>query len=175
MRKTSPQDQNVYGLSLWVLCDHCYTVVDRALEALLARTPNRAGQGELPLFVEVAPAAKPTRPDLDVINVLGAVCRHLNVSPHLITSPQRTRTLNYARQLAMYLLREDAGLSYSAIAQLLNRKDHSTIIHHCDQVTEQLEYLPALRSDVAAVRALARSRGGEAEAEGKQQEGAASA
>jgi chromosomal replication initiator protein len=54
----------------------------------------------------------------------------------------------------MYLLREDVGLTYSAVAQLLGKKDHSTVVHAYTQLTRELNVSPSLRADVDAVRAL---------------------
>jgi chromosomal replication initiator protein len=85
--------------------------------------------------------------------LLDAVCRHLDLSPSEITSQKRNRALTYARHLAMYLLREDAGLTYSAVAQLLGKKDHSTVVHACTQLIRELNVSPSLRADVDAVRA----------------------
>ena len=86
-------------------------------------------------------------------DLLDAVCRHLSLSPSEITSQKRNRALTYARHLAMYLLREDGGLTYSAIAHLLGKKDHSTVVHACTQLNRELHVSPSLRADVDAVRA----------------------
>ncbi len=86
-------------------------------------------------------------------DLLDAVCRHLSLSPSEITSQKRNRALTYARHLAMYLLREDGALTYSAIAHLLGKKDHSTVVHACTQLIRELNISPALRADVDAVRA----------------------
>jgi chromosomal replication initiator protein len=85
--------------------------------------------------------------------LIDAVCRHLGVSPSEITSQKRNRVLSYARHLAMYLLREDGGLTYAAIAQLLGKKDHSTVVHACKQLIHELGMSPSLRADLDAVRA----------------------
>ena len=93
------------------------------------------------------------RPAVAPTDLLDAVCRHLALSPSEISSQKRNRALTYARHLAMYLLREDGGLTYSAIAQLLGKKDHSTVVHACSQVLQELKVSPSLRADVDAVRA----------------------
>jgi chromosomal replication initiator protein len=86
-------------------------------------------------------------------DLLEAVCRHLSLSPNEITGQKRNRALTYARHLAMYLLREDGGLTYSAIAQLLGKKDHSTVVHACTQLLREINVSPSLRADIDAVRA----------------------
>jgi chromosomal replication initiator protein len=94
------------------------------------------------------------KPHIAPTELLDAVCRHLDLSPSEITSQKRNRSLTYARHLAMYLLREDGGLTYSAVAQLLGKKDHSTVVHACTQLVRELNISPSLRADVDAVRAL---------------------
>jgi chromosomal replication initiator protein len=84
--------------------------------------------------------------------VIKAVCDHLRVESGEVCSSNRTREATYARHIAMYLLRQDAGLTYSAIAQLLGKKDHSTVVHACRQLDLELEVSSHLRADVDAVR-----------------------
>jgi chromosomal replication initiator protein len=86
-------------------------------------------------------------------DLLDAVCRHLSVTPADIASQKRNRALTYARHLTMYLLREDARMTYSAIAQFLGKKDHSTVVHACTQLLHELSVSPSLRADIDAVRA----------------------
>ena len=102
----------------------------------------------------VAVTLQNEKPQVAPTELLDAVCRHLNLSPSEITSQKRNRALSYARHLAMYLLREDIGLTYSAVAQLLGKKDHSTVVHAYSQLTRELSLSPSLRADVDAVRAL---------------------
>jgi chromosomal replication initiator protein len=102
----------------------------------------------------VSVALQTDKPQVAPTELLDAVCRHLNLSPSEIASQKRNRALTYARHLAMYLLREDVGLTYSAVAQLLGKKDHSTVVHAYSQLTRELSVSPSLRADVDAVRAL---------------------
>jgi chromosomal replication initiator protein len=102
----------------------------------------------------VSVAMQSEKPEVAPTQLLDAVCRHLNLSPSEIASQKRNRALTYARHLAMYLLREDVGLTYSAVAQLLGKKDHSTVVHAYSQLTRELSVSPSLRADIDAVRAL---------------------
>ena len=102
----------------------------------------------------VSVALQSEKPQVAPTELLDAVCRHLQLSPGEIASQKRNRSLTYARHLAMYLLREDVGLTYSAVAQLLGKKDHSTVVHAYTQMTRELSLSPSLRADVDAVRAL---------------------
>jgi chromosomal replication initiator protein len=85
--------------------------------------------------------------------LLDIVSRHLMVDIEVITSNRRDRAASYARHLAMFLLRHDAGLTYSAIASLLHRSDHSTVVHACSQIEHQSSTNTTLKADIDAVRA----------------------
>ncbi|HLF77689.1 MAG TPA: chromosomal replication initiator protein DnaA [Dehalococcoidia bacterium] len=85
--------------------------------------------------------------------IVQTVCRHLSVEHEAIIGQKRDRSLTYARHLAMYLLRQHAGMSYSAIAYLMGKKDHSTVVHACSQIHKELQQSPSTRADIDAVMA----------------------
>ena len=85
--------------------------------------------------------------------LIEAVAQHLQIAPADITSQKRARPLAYGRHVAMYLLRNDACMTYSSIAQLMNKRDHSTIVHACSQLVHELHVSPELRADIDAIRA----------------------
>jgi chromosomal replication initiator protein len=101
----------------------------------------------------MAVSAPESKPSVVPTDLLEAVCRHLSLSPAEISSDKRARALTYARHVAMYLLREDAGMTYAAIARLLHKKDHSTVVHACSMLKNQLRVSPELRADIDAIRA----------------------
>ena len=134
----------------------------RELEGAVNRVAALARISREPITIDfTARALKPvsattldSQPDVQPTDLLQAVCRHLDLRPAEIGSERRDRAVTYGRHLAMYLLRHDTSLTYSAIAQLLNRKDHSTIVHGCKQLEQQLDGSPAVRADIDAVRSL---------------------
>jgi chromosomal replication initiator protein len=54
----------------------------------------------------------------------------------------------------MFLLRNDGCMTYSSIAQLMNKRDHSTVVHACTQLVHELHVSPELRADIDAIRAV---------------------
>ena len=56
----------------------------------------------------------------------------------MLLSTSREMTVAQARQVAMYLLREDAGLTASQIGQELGR-DHSTVLHGHARIASALK------------------------------------
>ena len=84
--------------------------------------------------------------------LLDVVAQHLNLQPSEITSQKRDRAITYARHVTMYLLRHDASMTFSSIAQLMNKRDHSTVVHACSQLLHELDVSPELRADIDAIR-----------------------
>jgi chromosomal replication initiator protein len=97
-------------------------------------------------------AASDERPQLTPTELIEAVARHLQLPASDITSQKRARALTYARHVAMYLLRHDAAMTYASIAQLMNKRDHSTVVHASTQLQKQIPLSPELRADIDAIR-----------------------
>ncbi len=84
--------------------------------------------------------------------ILHAVCAEFGVTADQLVSATRTGAVAQARQVAMYLLRADGGLTYATIARELAR-DHSTVIHGCNRIQHAIaENDEALLSALSAVR-----------------------
>ena len=62
------------------------------------------------------------------------VISHFGLRSGDLRARRRTKKIAEARQVAMYLMRQKAGASYPVIGQHLGGRDHSTVIHACQQV-----------------------------------------
>lgn len=92
----------------------------------------------------------PVRGDVDTI--LRAVCAEFGVTKDDLLSKKREATISQARQIAMYLLREDAGLTVARIGRELER-DHSTVLHGCGRIeTAIADTDESIISAISAVR-----------------------
>jgi chromosomal replication initiator protein len=91
-------------------------------------------------------------PDLSPKSVLSTVARHYHLSEEQLTGPSRVRSLSVPRQLAMYLIREETGTSLPQIGQLLGGRDHTTILHGCEKIGNQIETDEQLRRDWLAIK-----------------------
>lgn len=84
--------------------------------------------------------------------VLDAVADQFGVSRESLVGPKRDKKTALARQVAMYILREDADMGATAIARALGRKDHTTALHGCKHIENLLNLDSRLRRDVITVR-----------------------
>ena len=130
----------------------------RNLEGALNRVILHANLTHVPLTLEAARAA------LDGIlshsatvtpeGIVSAVAKHYNLSEEQLIGRGRTRAVSGARQMAMYLIREETDSSLPAIGQLLGGRDHSTILHGCDKIGNQIEVDEKLRRDWLAIKQM---------------------
>jgi len=87
-------------------------------------------------------------------DVLQAVATYYRVKASELVGPQRDRPIAYARQVAMYLLREDAKLSLVEIGNQLGGRNHSTVIYGCDKIGHEIKRKGRVKQDIHAVRQL---------------------
>ena len=97
----------------------------------------------------VETAAERKIPDTAVIE---AVSSHFGVSIEAIKGRKRDKKTAQARQVAMYLLREESQLGLSTIGKILGGKNHNTIMHGCDRIANQLNVDPQLRRRLINIR-----------------------
>ena len=80
-----------------------------------------------------------------------ATCNNFNESIKNLDSRSRKERIAYTRQVAMYLTRKHLKLSYSAIAELFYRKDHTTILYAYNKISNDLLNHSYTRIKVTAI------------------------
>jgi len=78
------------------------------------------------------------REQIKVPQVLREVSKAFNVSVKDLKGPRRTKDLALARQVAMYILREEFSYKLEEVANFLNREDHTTVIHAIDKIKSKM-------------------------------------
>lgn len=69
------------------------------------------------------------------IDIINAVAAYYKISPDDIYSQSRAQAIALARQIAMYLCREQTGLSLPKIGEIFGR-DHTTVMHANKKVND---------------------------------------
>ena len=68
--------------------------------------------------------------------VVGA---QFNVKFDDFSSKKRTKDIAYPRQIAMYLCKEMMDMSLSKIGEEFGDRDHTTVIHACKKIEEDID------------------------------------
>lgn len=92
---------------------------------------------------EVFHSVKPRHLTCD--DVIDAVAQYYSLSAEDIKGPRRNREITVPRQIAMYLCREVASITFPQIGDAF-RRDHSTVQHGCDRITEERRENPSLET-----------------------------
>ncbi len=129
----------------------------RELEGCLNRVTAYARLNSLPITVDVAVAALSdllddnSRKRITPDDVLRAVCDYYGVDQRILLGRGRSRNIVVPRQVAMYLLREETGSSLVEIGNLLGGRDHTTVIHGCEKIAEEIKTDHRLRNELQAI------------------------
>ncbi|MBO5126789.1 MAG: chromosomal replication initiator protein DnaA, partial [Clostridia bacterium] len=78
---------------------------------------------------------------------------HYGLDASLIHTKSRKRDVVQARQVAMYLAKNNTELSTAKIGVLIGGKDHATVLHACKTIKELREVDKAFRSDIDELQA----------------------
>lgn len=70
----------------------------------------------------------------DVPTIIKLTARQFGVSVKDIKGKRRTKDIALARQVVMYILREELDYNLEDVAKFVNRTDHTTVIHAVDKI-----------------------------------------
>jgi len=84
--------------------------------------------------------------------VIKAVANFYDLKERDILNISRKKEIVKPRQVVMYLLREDLSFSFPFIGKKLGGKDHTTAIHSCKKIEEELKTNTGLREEIELIR-----------------------
>ncbi len=71
--------------------------------------------------------------------IMQVVCKFFNIKVSDIVSDKRSNSVAFPRQIAMYLCREVANLSFPAIGKDFGGRDHSTVLHAYSKIKDDYD------------------------------------
>ncbi len=84
--------------------------------------------------------------------IIEVVSRHFKIASSDLCGSRRKSSLVRARQILMFLLREDLGLGLANIGQLVGGRDHSTVIYGIDRVGREIALNQNKKDEIARIR-----------------------
>ena len=87
-------------------------------------------------------------------DVVKIVSDYYSLEESLVYEKTRRKEIVKARQVVMYLLREDFNVSYPLIGQKLGGKDHTTVIHSYLKIKADLKNNPQLLQELEQIRIM---------------------
>lgn len=128
----------------------------RELEGALTRVVAYADLRGVPLDNDLVDAALadmlPHTKEVDPKRIISTIASEFDITSEEIKSRRRTHRLALPRQVAMYILREEADISYPQIGEILGGRDHTTVMYGCEKITDLIQTDESLRRKVIKIR-----------------------
>jgi chromosomal replication initiator protein len=90
--------------------------------------------------------------NVTIENITKIVCAYLNVDENKLRDKTRKKEIVLARQLAMYLSKELTKSSLKTIGLHFGGRDHSTVIHACTSIEDDISKDPSLNELVLQLK-----------------------
>ena len=90
--------------------------------------------------------------DSNISKIQKAVADYYHITVEDLKSKKRSANINYPRQIAIYLCRTYTDESFPKIGLEFGNRDHSTIIHACDKIKEDLKNNNQLKEIIKEIK-----------------------
>jgi len=84
-------------------------------------------------------------------DILAAVGDYYGITPQEIAGRGRSREVSNARQVTMYLAREQSNASLAEIGETLGGRNHSTVLYSCERVADLVSTDSRVRRDIQII------------------------
>ncbi len=84
--------------------------------------------------------------------IIKVVSEFYDVEEKELITRSRRKDVVKPRQIAMYLMREELKNSYPTIGERFGGRDHTTAIHSCEKVAQDLKTRPELEEEIHAIK-----------------------
>jgi chromosomal replication initiator protein len=114
-------------------------------------------KNKAPTLVEVKNLLKNNmkpKKNMAIKDVVKIVAEYYKLEEASVYEKTRKKEIVKARQVIMYLLREDFSVSYPLIGQKLGGKDHTTVMHSCVKIKADLKNDSQLIQELEQIRIM---------------------
>jgi chromosomal replication initiator protein len=92
--------------------------------------------------------------NISIKDVIKLVADFYNIDEESVYDKTRKKEVVKPRQVIMYILREDLSVSFPSIGEKMGGRDHTTVIHSCEKVKEEIKTNTVLMEEIAQIRAM---------------------
>ena len=128
----------------------------RELEGALTRVIAMSTLGNQPITKDFAKSVLSdifTMNDRDLTpgNIKKVVAEFFGLKISDLEGSKRSRDIVYPRQIAIYLIRKHTDMSLPQIGKEFGDRDHTTIMHSCEKIEEELKFNDSLKDRIERI------------------------
>jgi len=129
----------------------------RELEGALNKVIVNAELSNMPINIETAKKiitnyiASPKK-FTSAKKIIKAVSEFYDINERDLINHSRKKDMVKPRQIAMYLMREELKSSYPSIGDKFGGRDHTTAIHSCEKIVQELKINSELEEEIRAIK-----------------------
>ena len=89
-------------------------------------------------------------------DIIKNVCFYYNIKPTQLKGPRRTSSLARARQICMYILQKELGMTLVEIGNVLGGRDHTTVMHGVGKIELLFGSEKGIQDEIMGITTLLR-------------------
>ena len=131
----------------------------RELEGTLNKLIAKASLINSPITMEMAEKAindvvTQKEKVLSIELIQETISKYFNITVNDLKGIKRSADVTFPRQIAMYLCRSVAGLPLTVIGAKFGKRDHTTVLHACNKIENEVKENPSTKRIVDSVKNL---------------------
>lgn len=131
----------------------------RELEGTLNKLIAKASLINSPITMEMAEKAindvvTQQEKILSIELIQETISKYFNISVNDLKGIKRSVDVTFPRQIAMYLCRNVAGQPLTVIGAKFGKRDHTTVLHACNKIENEVKENPSIKRIVDSVKNL---------------------
>lgn len=96
---------------------------------------------------------KPSK-GVSIEDVVKRIAQFYDIPEKSIFEKTRKKEVVKPRQIIMYILREEFNVSYPSIGEKLGGRDHTTVIHSCEKIKDEIKANNSLEQEIEQIRTI---------------------
>lgn len=151
-KKAEAENYNVPDEVITYIAQHIQSNI-RKLEGALIRIYAYASltnkkEVSLELAQEALKHLISSNKKITLVDIKEVVANYYNISMEDLVSKKKTKNIAYPRQIAMYIARKLTDYSLPKLGEEFGGRDHSTVLHACNKVEEDMESSQEIKKNV---------------------------
>lgn len=155
--KAERQRLNIHPKSLEYIANHVQGNVrelEGALNTVMCQIQLKQKQLSQQEIQNLIKTTGKSKKNVSIKEIIKLIAEFYNLEEETLYEKTRRKEVVRSRQIAMYVLREDFNISYPLIGRKMGGKDHTTVMHSCLKVKEELKSDPEIHNEIEKIRSL---------------------